>query len=77
MFGPPSLMIFGEVVDIIGWYRDANNFIAIFIISKLLCDLIKFLKDNIFEHVNLLKSNITSVMFEEKRMKAVCYRVIY
>lgn len=77
MFGPPSLMIFGEVVDIIGWYKDANNFIAIFIISKLLCDLIKFLKDNIFEHVNLLKSNITSVMFEEKRMKAVCYRAIY
>lgn len=77
MFGPPSLMIFREVVDLIGWYKDANNFIAVFIISMLLCDLIKFFKDNIFEHVNLVKSNITAVAFEEKRMEAVWYRVIY
>lgn len=46
--------------------------------SVLLCDLIKFFKDNIFEHVNLVKSNIrTSVVFEEKRMETVQYRVIY
>lgn len=77
MFGPPSLMIFREVVDLIGWYKDANNFVAVFIISMLLCDLIKIFKDNIFEHVNLVKSNITSVAFEEKRMEAVWYRVIY
>lgn len=77
MFGPPSLMIFREVVDLIGWYKDANNFVAVFIISMLLCDLIKFFKDNIFEHVNLVKSNITAVAFEEKRMEAVWYRVIY
>nr|XP_009926566.1 PREDICTED: transmembrane protein 5 isoform X2 [Haliaeetus albicilla] len=35
--------------------------------------------ENIFEHVNLLKSNMsTTVVFEEKRrMEAVWYRVIY
>lgn len=71
-------MIFREVVDIIGWYKDDNNFVTIFTISMLLCDLIKCFKDNIFEHVNLVKSNIRiSVVFEKKRMEAVWYRVTY
>lgn len=71
-------MIFREVVDLIGWYKDDNNFVAIFTISMLLCDLVSFFKDNIFEHVNLVKSNIrASIVFEEKRMEAVWYRVIY
>lgn len=51
---------------------------TIFIIFMLLCDLVRNFKDNIFEHVHLVKSNLRkSVVFEEKGMEAEWYRVIY
>lgn len=40
--------------------------------------IFKNFKDNIFEHVNLVESDFKkSLVFEEKRMEAVWYRVIY
>lgn len=62
-------MTFRQVVDVIGWYKDDNSLVTIFTIFMLLCDLVKNFKDDIFELVNLVKSDIRkSVVFEENRV---------